>query len=38
MPETSLSKFVVIHAHTFQVLKTVDTRLGPHSDGSIESH
>lgn len=26
----SLSKFVVIDAHTFQVVKTVDTKLGPY--------
>jgi YVTN family beta-propeller protein len=26
----SLSKFVVLDAHTFQVLKTVDTKLGPY--------
>ena len=26
----SLSKFVVIDAHTFEVLKTVDTKLGPY--------
>ncbi|CAG9269648.1 cytochrome D1 domain-containing protein [Paraburkholderia unamae] len=26
----SLSKFVVLDAHTFEVLKTVDTRLGPY--------